>query len=39
MSENEREPEVICKICNKSIYRIFVEHIEHHLALCKHEAD
>ena len=24
--------EVICKICGKSIYRIFVEHIENHLS-------
>lgn len=25
------EGEVGCKVCNKSIYRIFVEHIQKHL--------
>ena len=29
--EMEHELEVACKICDKSIYRIFVEHIEEHL--------
>ncbi len=27
--------EVGCKICNKSIYRIFVEHIEEHLGVSR----
>ena len=34
MAEKEMEHdklEVMCKICDKSIYRIFVEHIEEHL--------
>ena len=36
MTETKPKPEIPrgevgCKICNKSIYRIFVEHIQEHL--------